>query len=78
MYLGVPDIGLTTLSEIAAHVDAISDVVSLPMLVDADTGFGNALNMIRTVKVLERAGAAESRSRIRSSRRSAATSKERT
>jgi 2-methylisocitrate lyase-like PEP mutase family enzyme len=58
MYLGMPDIGLTTLSEIACHVDAISDVVSIPMLVDADTGFGNALNMIRTVKVLERAGAA--------------------
>jgi 2-methylisocitrate lyase-like PEP mutase family enzyme len=58
MYLGVPDIGLTTLSEIASHVDAIADVVSIPLLVDADTGFGNALNMIRTVKVLERAGAA--------------------
>jgi PEP phosphonomutase and related enzymes len=58
MYLGVPDIGLTTLSEIASHVDAIADVVNLPLLVDADTGFGNALNMIRTVKVLERAGAA--------------------
>src|SRR6185312_635357 len=58
MYLGVPDIGLTTRTEIASHVDAIADVVSLPLLVDADTGFGNALNMIRTVKVLERAGAA--------------------
>lgn len=58
MYLGMPDIGLTTLSEIASHVDAIADVVSVPLLVDADTGFGNALNMIRTVKVLERAGAA--------------------
>ena len=58
MYLGAPDIGLTTLSEIASHVDAIADVVGLPLLVDADTGFGNALNMIRTVKVLERAGAA--------------------
>jgi 2-methylisocitrate lyase-like PEP mutase family enzyme len=58
MYLGVPDIGLTTLSEIASHVDAIADVVNIPLLVDADTGFGNALNMIRTVKVLERSGAA--------------------
>ena len=58
MYLGVPDIGLTTLSEIASHVDAIGDVVNLPLLVDADTGFGNALNMMRTVRVLERAGAA--------------------
>ena len=58
MQLGVPDIGLTTLTEIADTVAAISDVVALPLLVDADTGFGNALNMRRTVRVLERAGAA--------------------
>jgi 2-methylisocitrate lyase-like PEP mutase family enzyme len=58
MYLGAPDIGLTTLTEIANHVAAISDAVAIPLLVDADTGFGNAVNMVRTVKVLERAGAA--------------------
>jgi 2-methylisocitrate lyase-like PEP mutase family enzyme len=58
MQLGVPDIGLTTLTEIADTVAAIADVVVLPLLVDADTGFGNALNMRRTVRVLERAGAA--------------------
>jgi len=58
MQLGVPDIGLTTLTEIADTVAAIADVVALPLLVDADTGFGNALNMRRTVRVLERAGAA--------------------
>jgi 2-methylisocitrate lyase-like PEP mutase family enzyme len=58
MQLGLPDIGLTTLTEISDTVAAISDVVSLPLLVDADTGFGNALNMRRTVRVLERAGAA--------------------
>ena len=58
MYLGVPDIGLTTLTEIAAHIAPIADAIEIPMLVDADTGFGNALNMRRTVKVLERAGAA--------------------
>src|SRR5580704_13002247 len=58
MYLGAPDIGLTTLTEIAGHVAAISDAVTVPLLVDADTGFGNAVNMVRTVKVLERAGAA--------------------
>src|SRR5580658_10568866 len=57
MYLGAPDIGLTTLTEIAGHVAAISDAVAVPLLVDADTGFGNAVNMVRTVKVLERAGA---------------------
>src|SRR6478735_12470619 len=58
MYLGVPDIGLTTLSEIADHIAPIADAIEIPMLVDVDTGFGNALNMMRTVKVLERAGAA--------------------
>jgi 2-methylisocitrate lyase-like PEP mutase family enzyme len=58
MYLGAPDIGLTTLTEIAGHVAAIADAVELPLLVDADTGFGNPVNMVRTVKVLERAGAA--------------------
>jgi 2-methylisocitrate lyase-like PEP mutase family enzyme len=58
MHLGVPDIGLTTLTEVADHVAAIADAVEIPLLVDADTGFGNAVNVGRTVKVLERAGAA--------------------
>ena len=58
MHLGVPDIGLTTLTEIANAVSAIADAVALPLVVDADTGFGNAVNMVRTVRVLERAGAA--------------------
>jgi len=56
--LGVPDIGLVTLSELAGATSAITDVTSLPLIVDADTGFGNALNMVRTVRTLERAGAA--------------------
>jgi 2-methylisocitrate lyase-like PEP mutase family enzyme len=58
MHLGAPDIGLTTLTEIASTVAMIADAVELPLMVDADTGFGNALNMYRTVRVLERAGAA--------------------
>ncbi len=58
MHLGAPDIGLTTVTEVASTVAAIADAVSLPIIVDADTGFGNALNMVRTVRVLERAGAA--------------------
>lgn len=58
MHLGAPDIGLTTQTEIATIVAAIADAVRLPLLVDADTGFGNALNMTRTVRVFERAGAA--------------------
>jgi len=58
MHVGAPDIGLTTLTEIANAVAAISDAVALPLVVDADTGFGNAVNVVRTVRVLERAGAA--------------------
>lgn len=56
-YLGVPDIGLVSLSELAGHVGAIRDAVNIPILVDGDTGFGNAINVIHTVRVLERAGA---------------------
>lgn len=58
MALGVPDIGLTTVTELAATTSAIADAVSLPIIVDADTGFGNAVNMVRTVRLLERAGVA--------------------
>ena len=58
MSLGVPDIGLVTLTEITEHVAAIADAVDIPILADADTGFGNALNVARTVRLLERAGAA--------------------
>ena len=56
-YLGVPDIGLVTLTELAANVAAMRDVVGVPLIVDADTGFGNAVNVAHTVTVLERAGA---------------------
>jgi 2-methylisocitrate lyase-like PEP mutase family enzyme len=56
-YLGIPDNGLVTLSELCDHVAAIRDVFPGPIMVDADTGFGNALNMTRTIKMLERAGA---------------------
>ena len=56
-YLGMPDIGLTTATEIADHVWRIRDAVSIPLVVDADTGYGNALNVQRTVRLLERAGA---------------------
>lgn len=55
--LGVPDIGLVTLSELADTVTTIADATALPLVVDADTGFGNPLNMVRTVRTLERAGA---------------------
>jgi len=58
MGYGVPDVGLTTVTEVANTVAAMADCVRLPLIVDADTGFGNAVNMHRTVKLLERAGAA--------------------
>jgi len=58
MLLGAPDIGLTTMSEVADTVARIADTVSVPLIVDADTGFGNAVNMVRTVRSFERAGAA--------------------
>ena len=56
-YLGIPDIGLVSVTELAGHVAATRDVVDLCILADADTGFGNALNTRRTVQLLERAGA---------------------
>lgn len=56
--LGRPDIGLVTASEVADTLTNIRERVSLPVIVDADTGFGNALNTIRTVRMFERAGAA--------------------
>ena len=56
--LGGPDIGLTTFSEVADTLAHITERVRTPVIVDADTGFGNALNVQRTVRGLERAGAA--------------------
>ncbi len=55
--LGVPDIGLVTATEMRDHVAKIVDVVDIPLVVDADTGYGNAINMGRTVRQFERAGA---------------------
>jgi 2-methylisocitrate lyase-like PEP mutase family enzyme len=55
--LGRPDIGLTSMSEMADTMALIRDRVDLPVIIDADTGFGNALNAQRTMRVYERAGA---------------------
>ena len=55
---GRPDIGLVSVSEVADAVGAICERVSLPLIVDGDTGFGNALNVQRTVRMFERMGAA--------------------
>jgi methylisocitrate lyase len=56
--LGLPDIGLTTLTEVATRANQISRMTDLPTLVDVDTGFGEPLNLARTVQELEAAGAA--------------------
>jgi 2-methylisocitrate lyase-like PEP mutase family enzyme len=57
MWYGLPDQGFMGLHEIAEHTARIRDAVALPLIVDADTGFGNALNVRHTVRTLERAGA---------------------
>lgn len=57
--MGLPDLGVTTLSEVAEAAARITAAVpSLPLIVDADTGFGEAVNVARTVRQMERAGAA--------------------
>src|ERR1700758_4012996 len=57
MWFGLPDQAFMGLHEIADHTARIRDAVQLPLIVDADTGFGNALNVRHAVRVLERAGA---------------------
>ena len=56
-FWGMPDLGFVSLTEIAQHTATIREAVGIPVLVDADTGFGNALNVRHTVRALERAGA---------------------
>jgi len=57
MHIGLPDMGFMGLAEIAEQTGRIRDAVDVPLLVDADTGFGNALNVRHTIRTLERAGA---------------------
>ena len=70
---GLPDLGMTTLTEVCEEARRLTAASALPLLVDADTGFGGALMIGRTVRELERAGAAQGnagRSRRRSIRSS--------
>ncbi len=55
---GKPDIGLLSFAEIAGRVEQIVEATSLPVIADADTGYGNAINVLRTVRAFERAGVA--------------------
>ena len=56
--LGVPDLGISSMQDVVTEIDRITDVVALPLLVDADTGWGGAFNIARTVKSFIKAGAA--------------------
>ena len=57
MQLGAPDIGLTSLYEIVYNVTCIAEAVEIPIIVDADTGFGNTQNCYRSIRLLEKSGA---------------------
>lgn len=56
-FYGMPDLGFISLADLVQHTSATRDAVQLPIIVDADTGFGSALNVRHTVRSLERAGA---------------------
>ncbi|MGK0173610.1 MAG: 2-methylisocitrate lyase-like PEP mutase family enzyme, partial [Gammaproteobacteria bacterium] len=53
--LGLPDVGLTTMTEMVERARRIVDASELPVIADADTGYGNAINVMRTVREYERA-----------------------
>ena len=57
-YLGRPDVGLMTMAEMVDNARRIVDAVDIPVIADADTGYGNPINVIRTVQAYERAGVA--------------------
>jgi len=56
--MGIPDIGLVTMSEVIERAAQVASAVSIPVIADADTGYGNAVNLVRTVREFERTGVA--------------------
>jgi 2-methylisocitrate lyase-like PEP mutase family enzyme len=56
--MGIPDIGLVTMSEVIERAAQVTSVIGIPVIADADTGYGNAVNLVRTVREYERAGVA--------------------
>jgi len=56
--LGMPDLGLITMTEMAQNASRINDVINVPVIADCDNGYGNAVNVIRSVKAYEKAGVA--------------------
>ena len=57
-HLGIPDLGLATMTEMVTHARNLTAVLDIPLIADADTGYGNARNAVRTVREYERAGVA--------------------
>ena len=57
MYYGLPDLAFINLKDLVEHTAAIRDAIEIPLIVDIDTGFGNAVNVRHTIRALERAGA---------------------
>src|SRR5438445_3843880 len=66
--LGYPDFGLVTMSEMVGNAGRIAAAVGVPVIADADTGYGNELNVVRTVREYEASGSPGSISRTRASR----------
>src|ERR1041385_9184846 len=56
--MGIPDIGLVTMSEVIERAAQVVSAVKIPIIADADTGYGNAVNLVRAVREFERTGAA--------------------
>ncbi|HSE89773.1 MAG TPA: isocitrate lyase/PEP mutase family protein, partial [Candidatus Binatia bacterium] len=56
--MGIPDIGLVTMSEVIERAAQVVSAVRIPVIADADTGYGNAVNLVRTVREFERTGVA--------------------
>src|ERR1700757_3273933 len=56
--MGIPDIGLVTMSEVIERAAQVVSVIKIPVIADADTGYGNAANLVRTVREFERVGVA--------------------
>lgn len=70
---GVPDIGLLSFTEVTTRPTEMAEVTSLPIIADADTGFGNEVNAVRTIATYERIGMPACTSKIRPSRNGAVT-----
>jgi 2,3-dimethylmalate lyase len=56
--MGIPDIGLVTMSEVIERANQVVSAVKIPVIADADTGYGNAINLVRSVREFERVGVA--------------------